>query len=127
MARGAVYHSLLVQAGMANVPSMKRRMTTALAAAAVSIVSRIAIEATLGGALAAQACVDDWAGAATIIKRRKMVDMTRLHRLARENYSGKIMTIRLCRRNGRYFYHLLILDGSGFAKRIKVDDERKPK
>jgi len=120
-------HSWMVQAGMVNVPAMTRKMMTAMAVMVVAAISQLTVAATTNGAMAAQACVDDWAQAAMLIKQRKMIDMARLNRLAREKYSGKILTTRLCRRDGRYFYHLVIRDGSGFAKRVKVDAENRSK
>jgi uncharacterized membrane protein YkoI len=127
MALSDACHSSWVQAAIDIVPVMRTKITKILAAVVVAAMSQISSEATFVSASAAEACVDDWAHAATIIKRRQMVDMARLNRLAREKYSGKIMTARLCRSNGRYFYHLVIRDRSGLAKRIKVDAERELK
>lgn len=70
---------------------------------------------------APEQCIGDWAQAATIVQQRKMVDVAKLSKLARKKFDGKIMSARLCKEKGDYFYRLVIRRDNGRMQRVKVD------
>lgn len=66
-------------------------------------------------------CIGDWAKAAAIVQRGKMVDVAGLSKLARQKYAGRIMSARLCKGDKAYFYRLVIRGDDGRVQRVKVD------
>ena len=66
-------------------------------------------------------CIGDWAKAAVIVQRGKMVDVAGLSKLAREKFDGRIMSARLCKGGDGYFYRLVIRRDDGRVQRVKVD------
>ena len=72
-------------------------------------------------------CIGDWAKAAAIVQRGKMVDVAGLSKLARKKYAGRIMSARLCKGDGVYFYRLVIRRDDGRVQRVKVDALRPMK
>ncbi|MGI9479196.1 MAG: PepSY domain-containing protein [Hyphomicrobiaceae bacterium] len=72
-------------------------------------------------------CIGDWAQAATIVQKRKMVDVAKLSKLAKQKFDGRIMSARLCTNNGAYFYRLVIRRNDGRMQRVKVDAQNPGK
>ena len=101
---------------------------TVLALAAVSAIMHAVIAGPRTVAAGSQEqCIGDWAEAATIVQQRKMIDVAKLSKLARKKFDGRIMSARLCKDNGAYFYRLVIRRNDGRMQRVKVDAQNPGK
>ena len=102
-----------------------RKIFTTLAVIILAVAVSSALPATVTVRPAAAAdtekCIGDWARAAAIVERRKMIDVAGLGKLAREKYNGRIITARLCQSGGNYFYRLMVRGDDGRMQQIKVD------
>ena len=79
---------------------------------------------SVGAARPPEQCIGDWAKAAAIVQRGKMVDVAGLSKLARRKYAGRIMSARLCKGDKAYFYRIVIRGDDGRVQRVKVDAQQ---
>lgn len=105
---------------------MMRNTQTVLALAGVSgLMLAVIVGPSMVVAGSHEQCIGDWAKAAMIVERDKMVDVADLSKLARHKYDGRIMSARLCKGANSYFYRLVIRRDNGRVQRVKID-ARKP-
>jgi hypothetical protein len=97
------------------------RIASRLALAAVGLTA-----ATSAGASprSTGGCFVDWADAAPIVMRERLVAVSDLSRLAREKMSGDLVKTTLCAEHGRFVYKLLVRDTGGGLKNLTVDARR---
>lgn len=102
------------------LPAMITKFPSPCLCAVVVLVATAAASLPLGAGAAA-GCIDDWAEASAIVKQRDLVPLADLSRVAPERFNGRIVTARLCQRDGNYYYRLVIRDEDGRVRQLEAD------
>ena len=100
---------------------MMRNKITWAQGALSGMVLAVLFAVPLHSAGASEQCISDWAKAAAIVQQGRMIDVDGLSVLARKKFNGQIMTAKLCKGDGSYFYRLVIRRSDGRVERVKVD------
>lgn len=72
----------------------------------------------------AETCIADWALAAPILAREKLVTIEQLSPQMRARGAGDIIRSSLCDEKGRYFFRLVVRDQNGKVTHLMVDARR---
>lgn len=90
------------------------------AATALAAFAAVAMTATAGMS-ADVTCMADWGVAGDIVRREKLTTVEELAENAGRKGDGQIVKATLCLEFGGYVYRLVVRDGSGQLRSLKVD------
>lgn len=75
--------------------------------------------------VSAATCLSNWAEAAQVVTREKLVTVEALTALTRNLLAGDLVRTSLCEENGRYVYKIVVREPGGSLRNLAVD-ARKP-
>ena len=105
----------------------KRRMTACLGSALL-VVCTLGLSAggpTTASAASDSTCMKSWTEASSVARSKKLASASEVLEQAKSRVKGKVLSISLCNRGGKFTYKLVFHDSKGRVKNMEVD-ARKP-
>ncbi|MEL7542680.1 MAG: PepSY domain-containing protein [Pseudomonadota bacterium] len=72
-------------------------------------------------AAAQSACYADWSEAGPVARNEGLLPVSDVLRQVADHTEGKVVSIKLCRRDNRYAYEVTIAAPDGRVSRVRVD------
>jgi len=69
-------------------------------------------------------CYPDWSVAAAIVRKERLVAIAELHEILRNRFAGELVKARLCEKDGRFVYRVIVRQRNGVIRNLTVDARR---